>query len=69
MPLRNSPTNETGKLDDTMTQEYIVVMRKKPLNIVAERYSSYSVSSLKKKLKQSIKEAKRTNKSISKKKK
>ncbi len=69
MPLRNSPTNETGKLDDTMTQEYIVVMRKKPLNIVAERHSSYSVSSLKKKLKQSIKEAKRTNKSISKKKK
>jgi DNA modification methylase len=28
MPSRNSPTNEPGKLDTTMTQEYIVVMRK-----------------------------------------
>lgn len=28
MPSRNSPTNKPGKLDDTMTAEYIVVMRK-----------------------------------------
>jgi site-specific DNA-methyltransferase (cytosine-N4-specific) len=27
MPLRNSPTNVAGALDNTMTQEYIVVMR------------------------------------------
>ncbi|MBI5233778.1 MAG: hypothetical protein HY880_05435, partial [Deltaproteobacteria bacterium] len=29
MPLKNSPTNATGVLDNTMTQEYIVVMRRK----------------------------------------
>jgi len=29
MPLRNSPTNVVGALDSTMTQEYIVVMRRK----------------------------------------
>ena len=28
MPSRNSPTNKLGMLDDTMTTEYIVVMRK-----------------------------------------
>lgn len=28
MPSRNSPTNVTGALDDTMTKEYIVVMQK-----------------------------------------
>ncbi len=29
MPLRNSPTNVSGAMDNTMTQEYIVVMRRK----------------------------------------
>ncbi len=28
MPSKNSPTNIVGKLDDTMTQEYIVVMKR-----------------------------------------
>jgi len=28
MPLRNSPTNEPGKVDKTMRNEFIVVMRK-----------------------------------------
>lgn len=28
MPLRNSPSNEPGQLDNTMTREYIVVLRK-----------------------------------------
>jgi len=51
MPLRNSPTNATGVLDDTMTREYIVVMRKKPHYIVAERVSIYGISSRKKKSK------------------
>jgi len=30
MPSKNSPSNRAGKLDDTMTREYIVVM-KRPL--------------------------------------
>jgi tRNA G10 N-methylase Trm11 len=51
MPLRNSPTNAAGVLDDTMTREYIVVMRRKPHYIVAERLSIYGTSSHKKKLK------------------
>ncbi len=28
MPAKNSPSNELGKLDDTMTKEYIVVLKK-----------------------------------------
>jgi hypothetical protein len=28
MPSKNSPTNETGKKDETMNNEYIVIMRK-----------------------------------------
>ncbi|MFA5779718.1 MAG: DNA methyltransferase [Elusimicrobiota bacterium] len=28
MPAKNSPSNELGKLDDTMTQEYIVILKK-----------------------------------------
>jgi tRNA G10 N-methylase Trm11 len=48
MPLRNSPTNATGVLDDTMTREYIVVMRRKLNYMVAERLSIYSPSSKKK---------------------
>lgn len=27
MPAKNSPSNELGKLDDTMTQEYIVILK------------------------------------------
>ncbi|MBI1800147.1 MAG: hypothetical protein HYR71_00765 [Chloroflexi bacterium] len=36
MPLRNSPTNAAGVLDATMTQEHIVVMRRKPLKTIGE---------------------------------
>ncbi|MCS7210789.1 MAG: hypothetical protein RMI34_05570 [Chloroherpetonaceae bacterium] len=28
MPLQNSPTNEAGKRNATMTREFVVVMRK-----------------------------------------
>ncbi len=41
MPLRNSPTNASGVLDDTMTREYIVVMRKGFGNIAADRKLGY----------------------------
>lgn len=51
MPLRNSPTNATGVLDDTMTREYIVVMRRRSHHIVAERLSIYGTSSERKKQK------------------
>ncbi len=51
MPLRNSPTNATGILDDTMTREYIVVMRKKLNYVVAERLSIYATSPQKNKSK------------------
>lgn len=34
MPLKNSPTNATGVLDNTMTKEYIVVMRRVPAKSV-----------------------------------
>ena len=29
MPLRNSPTNAAGAVDNTMTREHIVVMRRR----------------------------------------
>ena len=29
MPSRNSPTNETGKTNTTMTKEHIIILRKK----------------------------------------
>ena len=48
MPLRNSPTNASGVLEDTMTREYIVVMRKRP-DGVAERKTIYRISLLKRK--------------------
>lgn len=51
MPLRNSPTNASGILDDTMTREYIVVMRRRHADVIAERKSVYCVSSKKKKVK------------------
>lgn len=37
MPLRNSPTNVVGALDNTMTREYIVVMRRKSAQISRDR--------------------------------
>jgi tRNA G10 N-methylase Trm11 len=48
MPLRNSPTNASGVLEDTMTREYIVIMRKKPRS-VAKRKTVYRISLLKQK--------------------
>ncbi len=49
MPLRNSPTNAKGIIDNTMTCEYIVVMRRKSQHLVAERSLVYHASSQKKK--------------------
>ncbi|MGD0036065.1 MAG: hypothetical protein ABSC53_02080 [Bacteroidota bacterium] len=43
--ITTSPTNATGVLEDTMTREYIVVMRKKLHYAVAERLSIYNASS------------------------
>lgn len=63
MPLRNSPTNATGVLDDTMTREYIVVMRKKYHPAVAERLAAYRISSQKKNQKdKTVKGSKRSTK-------
>ncbi|MDE3059122.1 MAG: hypothetical protein KGJ59_14315, partial [Bacteroidota bacterium] len=65
MPLRNSPTNASGVLDDTMTREYIVVMRKGFGNIVADRQPGYRVSARKTKGKTTsrrVKSAKNTKK-------
>lgn len=41
MPSRNSPTNATGVLDDTMTQEYIVVMRRNSIKAIKEQKNNY----------------------------
>jgi len=41
MPLRNSPTNAAGVLDDTMTREFIVVMRRSVRGIVSEKRPIY----------------------------
>lgn len=41
MPSKNSPTNATGILDNTMTQEYIVVMRRSSGNAIKERGKIY----------------------------
>lgn len=41
MPLKNSPSNAVGVLDSTMTQEYIVVMRRNSVNTVKERKPLY----------------------------
>ena len=70
MPLRNSPTNAIGVLDDTMTREYIVVMRRKPHYLVAERLSTYGISSSEKKSKaKRISTGKKSVKTVLKKKK
>lgn len=47
MPSKNSPTNETGVLDNTMTQEYIVVMRRNSENSIRERGRSYRSKTMK----------------------
>ena len=36
MPLRNSPTNVVGALDNTMTQEHIVVMRRNAVEVLRD---------------------------------
>lgn len=41
MPSKNSPTNATGVLDSTMTQEYIVVMRRGSGKTVKEKKTLY----------------------------
>lgn len=41
MPSKNSPTNETGNKDETMTAEYIVIMQNK--QIVQQYNPSYSL--------------------------
>jgi len=67
---RNNPTNATGVLDDTMTREYIFVMRRKLNYIVAERLSIYSPSSKKKNSKpKNVSPSSKTMKTILKKKK
>jgi len=40
MPLRNSPSNVTGAVDQTMAKEYIVVMRRNASKVVRERKSA-----------------------------
>ncbi|MBI4672006.1 MAG: DNA methyltransferase [Chloroflexi bacterium] len=40
MPLRNSPTNATGQVEPTMTNEYIVVMRRPMPRTLRERRAS-----------------------------
>jgi tRNA G10 N-methylase Trm11 len=70
MPMRNSPTNATGVLEDTMTREYIVVMRKKLQNAIAERLSIYNASSHKTRLKaKTVSYGRKTVKTVLKKKK
>lgn len=41
MPSKNSPSNAAGVLDTTMTQEYIVVMRRLRVKTSRERRNSY----------------------------
>lgn len=41
MPSKNSPTNAAGILDSTMTQEYIVIMRRNSANALRERRGLY----------------------------
>ncbi|MDP2207789.1 MAG: DNA methyltransferase [Bacteroidota bacterium] len=58
MPLRNSPTNVVGINDETMTREYIVVMRRRRrAGVVAEKQSVYRTQSKKEKTKSKKKRA------------
>lgn len=45
MPSKNSPTNATGVLDSTMTQEYIVIMQRKKNKSINENKKTYSTKS------------------------
>ena len=45
MPSKNSPTNAAGVLENTMTQEYIVVMRRNSVSLIRERKSPYRLKS------------------------
>jgi site-specific DNA-methyltransferase (cytosine-N4-specific) len=53
MPSKNSPTNVTGVLDSTMTQEYIVVMKRNSLSTIKEQKSIYKSKTVKIKTKKS----------------
>lgn len=53
MPSKNSPTNATGVLDSTMTQEYIVVMKRNSLSAIKEQKSIYKSKTAKAKTKKS----------------
>jgi len=64
MPLRNSPTNASGVLDDTMTREYIIIMQRRPSG-VAERKIAYHSTSKRKKT--TTKKAKSVKSAINKK--
>jgi DNA modification methylase len=46
MPSKNSPTNATGVLDTTMTQEFIVVMRHASIRIIREQNRIYQVKKI-----------------------
>ena len=47
MPSKNSPTNAAGVLDSTMTQEYIVVMRRNSKNAIREKRNLYRSKTIK----------------------
>lgn len=53
MPSKNSPTNASGVLESTMTQEYIVVMKRNSLSAVKEQKSIYKAKIVKSKTKKS----------------
>jgi hypothetical protein len=46
MPSKNSPTNEAGVLDNTMTQEYIVVMRRASVRAIKESKDNYHTKAI-----------------------
>ncbi len=48
MPSKNSPSNAAGVLDSTMTQEYIVVMKRNSLSAIKEQKSIYQIKATKK---------------------
>lgn len=51
MPSKNSPTNATGVLDNTMTQEYIIVMKKSARHMISERKGKYNSKAVKSRIK------------------
>ena len=48
MPSKNSPSNTSGVVDNTMVQEYIVVMRKQITKKLMEKRVTYSSKKRKK---------------------